>query len=350
MADLRWMIYGASGYTGTLVAQEAVAHGHRPLLAGRDESKLRLLARQLGLRYVAFGLDDVNAIARHIGEMDVVYHAAGPFTHTSAPMIRACLATHTHYVDISGEVDVLEATFGYDDVARKVGVALISGAGFDVIPSDCLAATVAARVPAIHQLTMGIEALSSISAGTGKSLLEMLPHGLRWREGGQLRVAPRRAWVRTLPMTSGRKLGLLIPWGDIATAYRTTGAPNIAVYMALHPTLVRLLSVTGSMGWLFKLQTVKRLAGWLMSRLATPPNAQQRSIGASYLYARASNLAGDVAEAWLETAEGYQFTALCAVPSVERVASGGLSGALTPSQAFGKDFVLGIEGTRLHMP
>ncbi|MEO1644032.1 MAG: NAD(P)H-binding protein, partial [Chloroflexota bacterium] len=111
---MAWMIYGATGYTGQLVVAEAVARGHRPLLAGRNPEKLATLADTYDLDFVAFQLNDPTVIAEAIADMDVVYHAAGPFVYTSEPMIRACLATHTHYLDITGEIDVFEQTFRYD--------------------------------------------------------------------------------------------------------------------------------------------------------------------------------------------------------------------------------------------
>ncbi len=343
---MKWMLYGATGYTGVLVAEEAVKRGHTPLLAGRDESKLRPLARRLGLKYVAFGLDDVNIIAKHIAEMDVVYHCAGPFAFTSDAMIRACLATNTHYLDITGEVEVLENTFSYDEVARKNGIALISGVGFDVIPSDCLADYVSQQVPQAQTLVMGIQALSSVSAGTAKSMIEMLPYGLRWRKNGALSVAPINQRTRKFHLQTGEALGLLIPWGDIATAYRTTGIPNISVYMALNPALVRLVSVTASMGGLFKSAGVRRFASGIVDRVITPPTPAQREIGRCYLYACATDSVGNTAEAWLETAEGYRFTALAAIATIEKMEHTGLVGALTPAQAFGADFALEIEGTQ----
>src|SRR5687768_15065969 len=141
-----WMIYGATGYTGALLVEEAVRRGHKPILAGRNPDKLEVLADTYNLEYMAFRLDDVSIIAEAIAEMELVFHAAGPFIYSSEPMVRACLATKTNYLDITGEIEVFERNFSYDDTARKNGIALISGAGFDVVPSDCLAVQVAQQV------------------------------------------------------------------------------------------------------------------------------------------------------------------------------------------------------------
>src|SRR5690349_20732590 len=99
------MIYGATGYTGALVAEAAVQRGHKPILAGRDASKLKPLAERLGLEWQAISLDDTAALGKAVAEVDLVMHCAGPFTMTSRPMLRACLAGKAHYLDITGEVN-----------------------------------------------------------------------------------------------------------------------------------------------------------------------------------------------------------------------------------------------------
>lgn len=344
--DDRWMLYGATGYTGQLVAEQAVERGHRPLLAGRNEEVLRKLGRRLNLKYVAFDLSDLKKISQHSANVELVYHAAGPFTHTSDPMIRACLATHTHYVDITGEIGVFENTFGYDDVARKNGVALISGVGFDVIPSDCLAAYVAQQVPNAQTLEIGVQALSSMSAGTAKSALEMLQHGASIRRNGQLTSQALGSGARNITFSNGTKRTMPVPWGDISTAYRTTHIPNITTYMPFPPAMIQLARLTGGIGQMaLSSPSVRGLLGSIFTRTMTGPNAATREFGKSYLWAQASNNVGQSAEAWLETADGYQFTALAAIPVIEKVLELRPSGALTPAQAFGADFVLEIPGT-----
>jgi short subunit dehydrogenase-like uncharacterized protein len=346
MADTRWMLYGATGYTGALVAEEAVKHGHTPLLAGRNEEKLRALARRLGLRYVVFDLDDVTAIAKHTANVELVYHAAGPFVHTSDPMIRACLATHTHYVDITGEVSVLENTFTYDDTARKNGIALISGVGFDVIPSDCLCAYVASQVPTAVSLEMAFMALSRVTAGTAKSMLEMMPKGGLVRKNGVL-TAHRLGSGGKRVILNGKSTPVLpIPWGDLATAYRSTGIPNITTYMAFPSAMSGAMGVLAPIGQtLFKSGALRRVTGAILDRTLHGPSQVMREFGASYLWACATDAIGYQAEAWLEVPDGYQFTVLASIAVIERTLQLQPVGALTPALAFGADFVLEIDGS-----
>lgn len=348
MPDFRWMLYGATGYTGQLVAEQAAAHGHRPLLAGRDEAKLRPLGRRYGFKYAAFTLDDVTTIARYTAEVALVYHAAGPFTYTADPMIRACLATHTHYLDITGEIHVFENTFRYDEVASKTGIALISGVGFDVIPSDCLAAYVAAQVPHARTLEIGVQALTRVSAGTARSLLEMLPQGALVRRDGRIVGQQLGHGARDIPYLDGVQRSIPIPWGDIATAYRTTHIPNITAYMPFPPRAIALARVGGVMAGLLRSRALRQVLGAVLDRTMNGPDAAARAQGRSTLWACASDEIGGRAEAWLETAEGYEFTALAALPVIERTLAEAPCGALTPALAFGADFVLDIPRTQRH--
>ena len=129
------MLYGANGYTGELIAELAVRRGQRPVLAGRSAAKVAAVAERLGLEHVVF---DLAEAAENLRDTEVVVHCAGPFSATSRPVVDACLASGTHYVDITGEIDVFEAVAARDAEAKTAGVALVPGAGLDVVPTDCL--------------------------------------------------------------------------------------------------------------------------------------------------------------------------------------------------------------------
>ncbi|MGJ3239310.1 MAG: saccharopine dehydrogenase family protein [Anaerolineae bacterium] len=344
---MRWMIYGATGYTGQLVVEEAIKRGHRPLLGGRNPQKLAVLASRYDLDYVAFRLNDEAVIAEAIADVDLVYHGAGPFIHTSEPMIRACLATHTHYLDITGEINVFERTYQYDDTARKVGVALISGAGFDVVPSDCLSAYVANEITGATHLETGIIGLAGASAGTTKSALEMMSKGWLARRDGVLVNTSFGDRRTTFTLPDGRKRhAVSAPWGDLAVAYRTTGIPNITSYLAMPSAMVNVGRILYPIGTqLLKLAPVRQLALSMVDRFVDGPDEQTRQESRSYIYAKATNYAGQSASAWLETLEPYQYTAKVGVLAVEQFRERELIGALTPAQAFGVDFTLSVPDT-----
>ena len=345
--NMRWMIYGATGYTGQLVVEEAIKRGHRPIIAGRNPEKLDVIAEKYDLDYVAFRLDDENTIAEAIADVDIVYHGAGPFIHTAEPMIRACLATGTNYLDITGEIEVFENTYQYDDTARKVGIALISGAGFDVVPSDCLGAYVAEKIVGTTHLETGIFGFAGASAGTTKSAIEMIPSSWYSRRDGELVNVPFGKDSITLELPDGKsRHAMSSPWGDLSVSYRTTGIPNITSYVAIPPALLTMARIGYPIASLFLKNTaIRSLAKDLAERFVSPPDEATRTESKSYIYARASNANGQSASAWLTTLEPYQYTAKVAVLAVERLAELKPIGALTPVQAFGIDFTLEVEGT-----
>jgi short subunit dehydrogenase-like uncharacterized protein len=343
-----WLLYGANGYTGRLVAEEAIRRGHRPILAGRSADKVRPLAESLGLPWAAFGLDDISRIAAAIAGADLVFHAAGPFVHTSEAMVTACLARGAHYVDVSGEIPVLTRTLDRDEEAKRRGVCLISGVGFDVIPTDCLAKHVADQLPDARYLDIAFASSGgSSSAGTTKSMIEMLPGGNFARREGALVPIPVGGDVRTFRFSDKLRTAMAIPWGDLETAYKTTGIPNITTYMALPPGQARALRLLGpSLVGVLKNARIRNAAlKWAGEKIDGPDEAQRKR-DRSYVYACAKNPDGRAVEGWLETINGYALTAAGGVLAVERILSDSLVGAWTPALAFGADFVLSIEGTK----
>jgi short subunit dehydrogenase-like uncharacterized protein len=341
------MIYGATGYTGTLLAEEALRRGHQPVLAGRSRERLAPLAQRLGLKYVVFDLNDVNTIAGAIADMALVLHAAGPFIDTAAPMLRACLATKTHYLDITGEIAVFENIFHDHETALKNGIALIGGVGFDVVPTDCLALYVTQQVPAAHTLEIAFDSLTQISSGTFKSALGSAGAGGQIRRDGVLQPYPIGRGGQAVRFSHGERYTLPIPWGDLATAYRSTGVPNITTLAAVPRSLAWAARLLGPLaGALARSAAFTRLAARLAEQRLPGPGAALRETGRSYVRARALNREGTIsAEAWLETVEPYRFTAEAGVRAVEQTLDYHPVGALTPAQAFGVDFVLDIPGT-----
>jgi short subunit dehydrogenase-like uncharacterized protein len=354
MSKNGWMIYGAYGYTGELIVQEAVRRGHRPRLAGRSPAKLEELAARFALPWIALDLSEPKALARALEDVALVFHAAGPFVDTSEAMIRACLAARAHYVDITGEVSVFRNTLGHDEAAEARSVALISGVGFDVVPTDCLARHVAERVTGATELELAIAPPSNASPGTVKSMFDgLLIGGLARRNGALVPHALGKDSKRV--RFADRERGVIaIPWGDLETAYRTTRIPNITTYMALPSAMVAVASVTWPLiemstpllrSVLGRRAVREKIASGITS-LVKGPDEETRDRGRAFIWARASTSSGHFAEAWLETPDSYAFTALAGVRAVERILAKHPVGALTPALAFGSDFVLEIEGTQ----
>ncbi|MDX2075257.1 MAG: saccharopine dehydrogenase NADP-binding domain-containing protein [bacterium] len=349
-----WMIYGATGYTGRLLVEEAVKRGHNPIIAGRSGLKLKAIADQYGLDYTVFDLSNPTQIAQQLRQYAIVavLHVAGPFIHTAQPMVRACLEVGAHYLDITGEISVYEALFALDEQAKQAGIAILPGVGFDIVPSDCLCKYVSAQCPNATHLEVVISALNitesdiGMTAGTLKSFMEMLPTGGRIRRNGKLQPIELGSLSRQVHMPHGDFSAMAIPWGDVSTAYRTTGIPNITAYMVTPPSQITALRLMGyPLQWMLKFDPLRGWLGGQIDRLIPGPSENTRQTGRTYVYARAEDADGFFAEAWLECVEGYRFTAITGILAVERILTGKYVGALTPAGAFGADFVLEVDGS-----
>ena len=348
-----WLIYGANGYTGRLLVEEALKRGLRPVLAGRNLAKVEEVARPYGLEARAVDLHDAPALRELVRGHALVLHAAGPFRETSAPMVEACIAERASYLDITGEIGVFASVFTRDAAARAAGIALLPGVGFDVVPTDCLARFVAERAPGATDLEIAIAALGSLSTGTAKSMLAGAGEGGFVRREGRLVNWPFGRGARTVRFSDRERWVVPIPWGDLETAFHTTRIPNITTLAAVPKRLARTLAVSWPALWAgtpltaaaLRVGTLHDAATRYIERRFPGPDAAQRAAGRSFIWARASG-GGVSAEAWLETPEGYSLTAVTGLNAVERVLAERPVGALTPALAFGADFILQAPGTR----
>lgn len=341
------LIYGANGYTGELTARAAVAQGLHPILAGRNAAQVATVATRLDLPYRCASLDDAASLDALLHEVSVVLHCAGPFVHTSAPMVDACLRNCVHYVDVTGEIAVFEALAARYDEARRAGVMLLPGAGFDVVPSDCLAAHLARRLPSATRLLLGIRALGKISRGTALTGVEALVSGDGGlvRKRGELTPVPVAWKTRTIDFGAGPRPALSMPWGDVATAYHSTGIPDIEVYMTFPPAMMRAMRASRFLGKLARLPGVAALIKQRIRAGAPGPTDAERAAGSSLLWGRVEDDAGRDAEARLRTPEAYSLTAQASLLIARKVLTGQVKpGYQTPSSAFGPDLILEIAG------
>jgi len=345
-----FVLYGATGYTGELIARRAVARGLRPLLAGRSADPLARLAAELGLAHRVAAVDDSAALDRAIGHLPLVLNCAGPFSRTANAIAGACLRRRTHYLDITGEMAVFEAMAGRGTAAERAGVMLLPGVGFDVVPSDCLAAHVAQRLPGATSLAIAIQGSGGLSRGTAITALEGFGEGKgsgAVRKNGQIvRVPP--AWkTRHVDFGSGPQLVTTMPWGDVATAYYSTGIPDVEVYMAIPAAVRRVLTYGRFLLPLVASAPVRRRLTARVQRGPGGPSAEHRARGRSRFWAEARDDGGRTASATLTGPEGYELTVRAALECVSRALRGEAPlGFQTPSLAYGADLVLAIEGVQ----
>lgn len=341
------MIYGAYGFTGRRLARRAVDRGLDPVLAGRSEEKLKPLAADLDLEYRVASLEAAGELNRVLEDVGTVVHVAGPFVRTAEPMLEACVGTGTNYLDITGEIPVFEKHFEYDTRARQSDCAIVGGMGFDVVPTDCLARYVALQVESPETLDIVVKAEFTPSSGTMKTMLELAPDGGYRRRSNQLEPASIADSRISVQFPGGSFTAVSIPLGDLVTAWHSTGAPNVSTYVtvpgSLAPFVGPVSSVVGSLFRIKPLRTAfQHLADWTVSG----PDEHGRETSENWIYARATGNIGQTAEAWLRTPEAYEFTVRSCLAAIRDLPGLDLAGSYAPSEAFGEDFALEIEGTR----
>jgi short subunit dehydrogenase-like uncharacterized protein len=341
------LIYGANGYTGRLIVKEAIAKGLRPILSGRNAD-----AREFGLEVRPAALDSQGALDGIFEGVTAVINCAGPFSRTARVVADACMRTKTHYLDITGEIGVFEMLAARSGEAVHNGVMLLPGVGFDIVPSDCLAAHLHHRLTSATSLALGIHFGSTPSRGTATTMIENVGKGGAVRRRGRITRVAAAYKERDIDFGDKVRHCVTIPWGDVSTAFHSTAIPDIEVYMSAPPSQVRGMKMADTYGWLLGSAPVQAFIKWRIRSGAAGPSDERRQASTARLWGEATDARGRRVQSLLTTPEGYTLTAFSAVASVQKVLGGVvLPGFQTPSRAFGPDFVLGIPGvSRVDLP
>jgi short subunit dehydrogenase-like uncharacterized protein len=342
-----FLIYGSYGYTGQLIVDLATQNGFRPILAGRDEKQLGAQAQKYNLEYRAFSLDESSKLDSALLEVDAVLHCAGPFVHTYRQMAEACLRTKRHYVDISGEIPGFEGLVAMSSQAREAGIMLLPGGGFDVVPSDCLAAHVKRRLPSATHFRLFVRGIGAgVSRGTAKSAIENMHRQGRIRRDGKLIQVPPAWNVREQDFGRGPVNVVSVGWGDVSTAYYSTGIPNIETYFAFPKMYINFLKGMRVIGPLLYNRPVKSLLKTAINVFSPPgPEEERRKKGFAIFIGEATDQNGGRAASKLICPEGYTCTALTTVEIMKRILNNDFKlGFQTPSLAYGADFILQFDG------
>lgn len=343
---MQWMIYGANGYTGRMMVAEAVRRGMRPVLAGRNTAELAALAAPHGLATRAFPLDHPDSLRAALDGIGLVLHCAGPFSATSAPMLEGCLTVGAHYLDITGEIDVFAHCHAQHVRAHAAGIVVLPGAGFDVVPTDCLAAQLKARMPDARSLVLAFDAGGGPSPGTARTSIEGLGKGGRIREDCVLKRVPLAWKSRSFVRDGEARSAMTIPWGDVFTAYISTGIPDIEVYMAVPPATIQRVQ---RMRWLQPLLGLGPVQRWLKAQVGKKvrgPSAGTREKTGCTVWGEVRDTNGREIKRQLRTPNGYELTVTAALGVVERLLAGPPAepGFATPSRLMGADYVLSLPG------
>lgn len=346
---MEWMIYGANGYTGKLIVEEAVSRGLRPVLAGRSAAALEPMAKHYGLAARAFPLDDPQAVRNGLNGIELVLHCAGPFSATCAPMLEGCLEMGVHYLDITGEIDVFAHCHAQHVRAREKGIVVMPGSGFDVVPTDCLAAMLKRDLPTATSLVLAFEAGGGPSPGTAKTSVEGLGKGGRARIDGELVRVPLAWKTRTFERDGEQRFAMTIPWGDVYTSFVSTGIPNVEVYMGVPPATAPRLRRLRLLGPLLDTRLVQ---GWLkrqVEKKVKGPSDSTRGKTGCVVWGEARDAGGRELARRLRTPNGYEITVTAALGIVARLREGERpqGGYYTPSMLMGADYVLGLPGVSM---
>jgi short subunit dehydrogenase-like uncharacterized protein len=339
----RFLIYGANGYTGELITRYAVERGMKPILAGRNAIAIEELAKKHHLDYRVFALDETARLDAALQEVDMVLHCAGPFSITSRTMVEACLRNKKHYTDITGEISVFESMAALDDKAKASEIMVMPGVGFDVVPSDCLARHLKDRLPSATHLSLAFYGMGRISHGTQATMTMNVGRGGAIRKDGKITPVIAAWKSREIDFGEVKKLGVTIPWGDVSTAYYSTGIPNIEVFTVMPKQNLKMLKMSRYIGWLL---ATKPVQDYLQKQIPPGgPGDEERAKGKTLLWGEASDLNGNRVVSRMQGPEGYTITALAALNIAQKILDGNFkTGFQTPAKAYGADLILEIDG------
>jgi len=341
----RVLIYGATGYTGRLIAERLRNSRRHLIVAGRTPDRVQALAAELGVAGSAMAIDDAGALDSALDNVDVVINAASPFELTSPALIQSCLRTKTHYLDIAGELPVFQNAFLHDAAARGRGIMIMPGAGFGIVASDCLAVHVAALVPNAKYLRIAVRP-GSISRGSFRSALEVANSPLSIRRNGRMTLLPVGRLQRAFDFGDGEKESVAVSWADVFTAYHSTGIRNIEAYFEAGFASRALYQLGAAVAGATRLKPVKALLDAIAGAWPEGPSDVRRQSERCVIVAEAEDSWRQIRSARLETPDGYSFTAEAAAAIARRIMRRDfVSGFQTPARVYGADLALRFRGT-----
>jgi short subunit dehydrogenase-like uncharacterized protein len=340
-------IYGATGYTGRMIVQRAIDRGLRPVIAARNQDAIRSMAAACGLEWKLAHINEPASLLHLTAAAKVLVNAAGPFTATAGPLMDACIATGTHYLDITGDSATVEATAQWHERAVLSKVMLMPATGFDVVASDCLLAHVARRLPGATSLKLGFDKSEPTSTGSLKTILEMSGQGVRVRRNGRLISVAPGSLVHNFDYGRGPQPSFAVNLGDTSSAFFSTGIGNIETYMRASVQVWSAITASRYWGWLLATPPWQAALKAQVDLFALDPSPQQSSAAWGILVAEARDASGRCVRSRLLTGDVYWFTALSVVTVAEKCIAGEWQpGFQTPSRVYGPDFVLSIDHAR----
>lgn len=344
-----YLLYGAYGYTGQLITRLSKEMGIQPILAGRNEARLKEMSHEFGYQYSAFDLSDTKALHAALDRVEVVLHAAGPFKYTARPMIEACLATKTHYLDITGEIDVFELAQTYNQQAQEAGVMLMPGTGFDVVPTDCMAKFLSKHLPDATHLELAFTMRGGgVSHGTAQTMVEGMGEGGMIRENGKMTKVRLGHMAKNIPFSEDyQRWAMAIPWGDVSTAYYTTAIPNIVTLTKVPKFTWQMAKALPFVGGILRTPFVRNMMRKRVAAAPAGPTDEERATGQSLVWGQVRNDAGTTVSANFQGPEGYTLTAQTSLLITQKVLNGTFKkGFQTPAGTYGENLIMEVPATK----
>ncbi|MCI4667230.1 MAG: saccharopine dehydrogenase NADP-binding domain-containing protein [Bacteroidia bacterium] len=343
---MKVLVYGAYGYTGSLIIRMVESYGLVPILAGRNASKLESFAKDYPYESKSFSLEETDKLHAALEEVDLLLHCAGPFMYTAKPMMEACIEKGVHYLDITGEIDVFELAHDMDAKAKAANIMVMSGVGFDVVPTDCMAAYLKNKLPDATHLQLAFANLGgAISHGTSLTMVENLGKPGSMRKDGKIIAVPLGHDGMTVPFIPKDIYCMAIPWGDVSTAFYTTGIPNIETFTRVRPQTHKMVKRMRPFNWIMRSSLVKTIAKRQVEKRPAGPNDEMRAKASSHVWGKVRNAKGEEVKARLQVPEGYTLTAITALMISKKVLEGNWkAGHQTPAGMYGQDLIMEVEG------
>ena len=347
MTNTSFLLYGANGYTGQLILKLAADYGLNPVLAGRNKKEIERLATTYNLPYHIANLEDPDQMAIALTGVSLLVNAAGPFSLTARPAIKHCLQHKVHYLDITGEISVFEMAKTYNEAAIAANIMVLPGAGFDVVPTDCIALFLKESMPDAHALKLAFTSIGGgLSHGTATTMIEGLGEGGAARVEGKIVTKPLGEKGMWVDFGEKKVFVMTIPWGDVSTAYTTTGIPNIETYTGISPNIYKVLKAQNLFNWLLRKDWIRHYLKNKIDKNPRGPSDEQRAKSKSLVWGQVTNMEGAQKTARISCPDGYTLTAHTSLIIAKKILNGNYkTGYQTPAGAYGADLILEVPRT-----
>ncbi len=341
------LLYGATGFTGRSVAQAFSDAGIDVVLSGRNRVKLGELAESLQLPWKATRLDEPEVLDRLVASASMVLNAAGPFAGTCVPLVESCLRVRRHYVDLSGEYPSFSAIERYHPEAIENNVMLMPGAGFVVVPSDCLAVHLKNRMPEARYLRLAFSSVESFSRGTLRAMLNLVARNVVIRRHGSMTTVPVGRLQRCFDFGDGAVRGTAVSWADVITAWHSTGIPNIEVYAESDAWRMFMYQL-GALQAPFQTAGIRRAIDQFAQYWPEGPSAQTQDRATRQIVGEVTDPGMHTIRARMTLPDGYLITPPIALSICQRVLNRDWhQGFRTPAQVYGVGLLDDLEGVEL---